>query len=266
MANALDKRLERWVSAGIVVAGAVGGSVRRSTTLRRSLAVCGRALGRTLAGLAFHAGSYPCSCVPYCRGSNRGTVLGAGNDILCHRNGLCRCGNFSDGANFQSSGALANWDSDVGSRSACRLASLEALDAGRSACFAGARVACGRMGSAHSEICREQPADHRRVGADRDHLPECQDEPRRFQHAACAGVDRRTSSVATSRVGVLRRAGNLGMVAESHASLISIPNHWVGHRDLWTTCAGLRAAQERGVDKCNRGSVGLGDRNVWRQA
>jgi len=34
----------------------------------------------------------------------------------------------------------------------------------------------------------------------------------------------------------------------------------VGHRDLWTTCAGLRAAQERGVDKCNRGSVGLGDR------
>src|SRR5229473_4232150 len=111
------------------MAGAAGGGAGRRAALRRSLALCGRALGRTLARVAFHAGDGPRSVVPYRRGSDGGAILRAVNDFLRHRNDLCWRGDFSDSTNIQSAGALANGDSDVGRRRAGGVAAVAALDA-----------------------------------------------------------------------------------------------------------------------------------------
>src|SRR6267143_7171345 len=111
------------------MAGVARGGTGRSAALRRSFAVRGRALGRTLTGLAFHAGDVPRGIVSPRRGSGGGALPCAVNDVLRHRNDLRWRGNFPDGANLQSAGALANGDSDVGRRRARWLASVAPLDA-----------------------------------------------------------------------------------------------------------------------------------------
>jgi len=128
MANALDKRLERWVSAGIVDAG----TAARIKTFEESQSSSERlrwpvllavALGGVLlcAGVLLFVAAHwdelsPAwrftlvlilvAVFPIAGALTEERFSALGNDILCHRNGLCRCGNFSDGANFQSSGAL----------------------------------------------------------------------------------------------------------------------------------------------------------------
>src|SRR5437879_2562282 len=84
----------------------------------------------------------------------------------------------------------------------------------------------------------------------------------------CAGVDWRNRPVASRRIGFYRGARKLGMVglAESAGHFSYAAHHRLGDSNLRAAGAGLRAAKERGVDKCDRGGLGSGDRNVPRHA
>src|SRR4029077_5548758 len=51
-------------------------------------------------------------------------------------------------------------------------------------------------------------------------------------------------------------------LAESPVCFASPEHHWLGHCDLCAAGAGVCAAKECDVDKCNRGRLGSSDRNI----
>src|SRR6266849_2520134 len=127
----------------LALAGAAGLGAGRPFAVRRRFVVRRGALGRTVTGVALQFGSVAGGGVSGRGRIHGGALPGSFGNVLRHRYRLRWRRSFPGGANFQSSGTLAERHFAVGHRSARGLGPSAQLDAGGAAGLACAGVAGG---------------------------------------------------------------------------------------------------------------------------